>query len=142
LRKLAALIKKIIDLAKECGGSAVLKYASEGDKLVISKVDRKEMLPNDLYLRWENEYKIIKETESQNDGIREPELAETVQKDSFTVRRILNYNYIANVEALQTKTMGNSPKTRIKIGEVDYSVDVINGQAKTETRAAGKGKNV
>ncbi len=51
LRALAALIRKIINLVKECGGNAVLKYNIEGDKLVICKVERKEMLLKDLYLK-------------------------------------------------------------------------------------------
>ena len=49
LRKLAALISKIISVVKECGGNAIVKYDILGDKLVIWKVDRKKMLPNDLY---------------------------------------------------------------------------------------------
>jgi hypothetical protein len=49
LGKLAALIRKIISLIKECRGDAVLKYNVEGDKLVVYKVIRKEMLLKDLY---------------------------------------------------------------------------------------------
>lgn len=49
LKKLAALIRKIINLVNDCGGNAVLKYNVEGDKLVICKVERKEILPKELY---------------------------------------------------------------------------------------------
>jgi hypothetical protein len=52
LGKLAALIRKIVDITKEGGGSAIVKYDSVGDKLIVSKGDRKRMLPEDLYLRW------------------------------------------------------------------------------------------
>ncbi|OBT60408.1 hypothetical protein VE03_10237 [Pseudogymnoascus sp. 23342-1-I1] len=54
LRKLAALISKIIDVVKGCGGNAIVKYDILGDKLVIWKVDRKKMLPNDLYSIWDD----------------------------------------------------------------------------------------
>lgn len=53
LRKLAAQIRKTINLVKEFGGNAVLKYDVEGDKLVVHKVERTEMLPRDLYSKWE-----------------------------------------------------------------------------------------
>lgn len=49
LSKLAALIRRIISLVKECGRNAVLKYKVQGDKLVVSKVERKKLLPKDLY---------------------------------------------------------------------------------------------
>jgi hypothetical protein len=54
LRKLAALISKIIGVVKGCGGNAIVKYDTLGDKLVIWKVDRKKMLPNDLYSIWDD----------------------------------------------------------------------------------------
>ena len=53
LKRLAALIGKIIALVKQCGGHAILKYSVEGDKLVICKAERKEMLPKDLYSMWD-----------------------------------------------------------------------------------------
>lgn len=54
LRKLAGLIRKIINLVKGCGGRAVIKYDVEGDKLVVSKDERKDMLPKDLYSKWDD----------------------------------------------------------------------------------------
>ncbi|KFY31780.1 hypothetical protein V493_00800 [Pseudogymnoascus sp. VKM F-4281 (FW-2241)] len=54
LRKLATLISKIIAVVKGCGGNAIVKYDILGDKLVIRKVDRKKMLPNDLYSIWDD----------------------------------------------------------------------------------------
>ena len=95
LKKLAGLIKKIINLVKECGGNAVLKYTVEGDKLVLSKVERKEMLPKDLYSKWDIVYNLDKEI-----AIHEPEIAQTEQKSMSTVRYIRNCDYSANVEAL------------------------------------------
>ena len=55
LGKLAALIKKILDVVKGCGGSAMVKYDIGEDKLIISKVDGKKMLPRDLYSKWDDE---------------------------------------------------------------------------------------
>ncbi|KFY32063.1 hypothetical protein V493_00551 [Pseudogymnoascus sp. VKM F-4281 (FW-2241)] len=64
LRKLAAaLISKIIGVVKGCGGNAIVKNDILGDKLVIWKVDRKKMLPNDLYSIWDDN----SEASSDND---------------------------------------------------------------------------
>ncbi len=49
LRKLAALINKILNAVKGCGGNATVKYDVKEDKLVVWKVDGKKMLPKDLY---------------------------------------------------------------------------------------------
>jgi hypothetical protein len=49
LRKLAVLNRKIINLANRCRDNAALNYNVEGDKLVIYKVERKDMLLKDLY---------------------------------------------------------------------------------------------
>ena len=54
LRKLAALISKILNVVKGCGGNAILKYDVKKDKLVVSKVDGKKMLPKDLYSKWDD----------------------------------------------------------------------------------------
>lgn len=54
LSKLAGLIKRILIVVREYGGSAMVGYDAEGDKLVIWKVDGKKMLPLDLYSRWDN----------------------------------------------------------------------------------------
>lgn len=45
LRKLAALIHKLLDVVKECGGAATARYDVQGDKLVVQKAGRKKMLP-------------------------------------------------------------------------------------------------
>jgi hypothetical protein len=83
LRKLAALIRKIISLVKECGGSAILKYNVEGDKLVICKVESKKMLPKDLYCKWDDgHYKV--NTETQNDGVQGLENAQTESKSAVS----------------------------------------------------------
>lgn len=54
LRKLAALIRKLLDVVKECGGIATVRYDVLGDQLVVQKVDRKKMLPKDLYIKWDD----------------------------------------------------------------------------------------
>ena len=65
LRKLAALIRKIVDIVKECGDNAVLSYNVEGHKLVICKVDKREMLPKDLYSKWDDAEHCEAKMESQ-----------------------------------------------------------------------------
>ena len=68
LRKLAALIKKIINDVKECGGNAMLRYDVNGDKLVIQKFDGKKMLPEDLYLKWSTRDKSEEEIDTIYDA--------------------------------------------------------------------------
>ncbi|KAI1396614.1 hypothetical protein F4819DRAFT_504158 [Hypoxylon fuscum] len=58
LKMLAALIKKIIAAVKGHGGSAAIKYDNMTDKLVVTKVDTKRMLPKDLYIRWNGRDKL------------------------------------------------------------------------------------
>jgi hypothetical protein len=85
LRKLAALIRKIIKLVKECGGNAVLKYDVGRDQLVVCKVKRKEMLPKDLYSKWDDGYNHKAETDTQNDGTQGPKIAQTRQESMSAV---------------------------------------------------------
>lgn len=54
LKKLAVLIKKIIESAKQCGGRATVIFDAVTDCLVIRKVDGKPFLPQDLYSQWED----------------------------------------------------------------------------------------
>ncbi|RDW57681.1 hypothetical protein BP5796_12482 [Coleophoma crateriformis] len=107
LRKLAALITKITSLVKECGGNAVLKYHVGRDKLVLSKIERKDMLPKDLYLKWDDANNLQKETGTENDGMQKPETTEIRQTNISTM-----------------KTMGDDGKTEIRIGDIDYSIYV------------------
>ena len=55
---------------KECGGNAVLKYSVEGDKLVVCKGENKEMLPKDLYSKWDDVHNLEAETDTQNDRLQ------------------------------------------------------------------------
>ncbi|KAF2463440.1 uncharacterized protein BDR25DRAFT_329674 [Lindgomyces ingoldianus] len=102
-----ALIRKIINIVKECGGNAVLKYNVEGDKLVVCKVERKEMLPKDLYSKWDDRHHLGAETDAKNDGIQGPKIAQK-RRESISA----------------TRTMRDDFKLTIKIGDVDYSVHV------------------
>ena len=55
LRKLVALISRILSVVKEWAGArnATLKYDAAGDKLVILTADeKKKLLPDDLYGMW------------------------------------------------------------------------------------------
>lgn len=54
LRMLAGLIGKIRDIVRESGGRARLRYDASGDNLVFHKVGGKQMLPEDLYAKWES----------------------------------------------------------------------------------------
>jgi hypothetical protein len=54
LRKLAALISKILNMIKGCGGNATVKYDDKRDRLVVWKVDGETMLPKDLYSKWDD----------------------------------------------------------------------------------------
>ena len=68
LRKLVALIKKILNVAKGCGGNAIVKYDVKKDKLVIWKVDGKRMLPKDLYSKWDVRDSSEAETNTDHDA--------------------------------------------------------------------------
>lgn len=57
LRKFAALIRKIIDLAKCYGNRATVRYVGLGDKLIVSPLGGKKLLPESLYLHWETKPK-------------------------------------------------------------------------------------
>ncbi|KGO65936.1 hypothetical protein PITC_021370 [Penicillium italicum] len=55
LRKLAALIHKIIEVTKGCGGTATIERQGRSKKLTIDKANRDKMLPVDLYSKWDAE---------------------------------------------------------------------------------------
>ena len=69
LKKLAALIRKIVDLVKECGGNASLKFDVDRDALMIRKTERKEMLLKDLYLKWDDKHHLDAESASDGKGL-------------------------------------------------------------------------
>ena len=68
LRKLAALITKILNVVKKCGGNAIVKYDVKGDKLVVLKVDGKKILPKDLYSKWDDRDNSEAETNTEHDA--------------------------------------------------------------------------
>jgi hypothetical protein len=53
LRVLAGLIQKIRDIVKDSGGRAILKYDAQRDNLAFHKLGGKQMLPKELYAKWE-----------------------------------------------------------------------------------------
>ena len=73
---------------KECGGNAVLKYNVEGDKLVVCKVERKEMLPKDLYSKWDDVQNLEADTDTQNDSTQGPKIAQKRQASMSAVSDI------------------------------------------------------
>jgi hypothetical protein len=52
ITKLVALIKCILRVTRNWGGSSTVRYDPLEDKLVIKKIERKKVLPEDLYSRW------------------------------------------------------------------------------------------
>jgi len=54
---------------KKCEDNAVFKYNVERDKLVVCKVERKEMLLKDLYLKWDDIQNLKADINTQNDNI-------------------------------------------------------------------------
>lgn len=53
-RMLAGLIRKIHDIARESGGKAILKYNASRDNWDFHKLGVKQILPKDLYAKWES----------------------------------------------------------------------------------------
>ncbi|KAI0835101.1 hypothetical protein F5Y06DRAFT_277378 [Hypoxylon sp. FL0890] len=53
LRQLVAVIRRIIDVAKGCDGPVSVNFDKKQDKLVVRKVDRNPLLPQDLYSKWD-----------------------------------------------------------------------------------------
>ncbi|KAI1141246.1 hypothetical protein F5Y05DRAFT_255615 [Hypoxylon sp. FL0543] len=53
LRQLAAVIRRILDVAKGCDGPVTVKHDMKKKKLVLWKVDRLPLLPQDLYSKWD-----------------------------------------------------------------------------------------
>ena len=89
LKTLVALIRKIINLVKDSGGNAVLKYSVESDKLLLlCKIGNKEMLPKDLYSKWDDAHNLEAQTDTQNDAIQEPKMVQELGKSISTVSNI------------------------------------------------------
>lgn len=56
LKRLAELIKRIIDAVRESRGNGVVKYDDQDDKLMVWKTDGRKMLPDDLYSKLDNKH--------------------------------------------------------------------------------------
>ncbi|KAJ5586715.1 geranylgeranyl pyrophosphate synthetase [Penicillium hispanicum] len=52
LKKLTALINKILQVSRIWGGNSTIRYDAQKDRLVIQRAGKKRMLPEDLYLNW------------------------------------------------------------------------------------------
>ena len=65
---MAALINKILNVVKGCGGNAIVKYDDKGDKLVVWKANGKKMLPKDLYSKWDDRDNSEGETNTDHDA--------------------------------------------------------------------------
>lgn len=75
LERLAALIKKIINVVKKSGGRAEIKYDRLSDKLIVKKADGGRILPDDLYSKFDG--RDIGKAESIEDSAIAPKTAET-----------------------------------------------------------------
>ncbi|CAG7938230.1 unnamed protein product [Penicillium salamii] len=53
ITKLVALIKCILRVTRNLGGSSTVSYDPLKDKLMVEKSERKKVLPEDLFSRWE-----------------------------------------------------------------------------------------
>lgn len=54
LKKLAALLDRILDVARKHGGITVIGYYPEEDELVITTDRPQYHLPKDLYSKWDD----------------------------------------------------------------------------------------
>ncbi|KAI0515081.1 geranylgeranyl pyrophosphate synthetase [Xylaria bambusicola] len=55
LRKLVALVKAIFDAVKAWGGKAIIRYDEGSDSIIVtSEVSAERLLPEDLYLKWDD----------------------------------------------------------------------------------------
>lgn len=88
LRKLAALIQKIINVVKGYGGNATIKYDVNGDKLVICKVDGRKMLPKDLYSKWDEKDNSEAEANANDDLLKGAKTTQMKQPDLSVVSKI------------------------------------------------------
>ncbi|KAJ6019338.1 geranylgeranyl pyrophosphate synthetase [Penicillium canescens] len=73
ITRLVALIKCILRVTRNWGGSSTIRYDHLKDKLVIKKIERKKMLPEDLYSRWE---KTIPANVRQKTSVHGPEFTQ------------------------------------------------------------------
>ncbi|KAH6873603.1 hypothetical protein B0T10DRAFT_416376 [Thelonectria olida] len=107
LKRLAALIGKIITVVKTAGGNATVRYDG-GNKLVVCKAEKKKMLPNFMYSKWA--------------GMSESGAALTADHDTEAERFIQVADQV-ETRAAEKYLAGNKGKYEIH-GDVPYS-DVI-----------------
>ncbi|KAF4765753.1 hypothetical protein HAV15_003268 [Penicillium sp. str.  len=73
ITKLVALINCIIRVTRNWGGSSTIGYDPLKDKLLIKKSERRKVLPEDLYSRWENP---IPATVAQKTSVHDPDVTQ------------------------------------------------------------------
>lgn len=73
ITKLVALINCIIRVTRNWGGSSTIRYDPLKDKLLIKKTERRKVLPEDLYSRWENP---IPATVKQKTSVHDPDVTQ------------------------------------------------------------------
>ncbi len=66
LKKLAALIRNILEVMKGSSGRAIVKYDNEEDKLVVWESERGKILREDLYSKWDDAVTSASETTTEH----------------------------------------------------------------------------
>jgi len=127
LSRLAALINKILNVVRGCGGNAVLKYDDKADRLALWKVDEKGMLPKDLYSKWDDRDKC--EDAGSEDALRPVDRAETEVKDS-------SMKHLSSTTATSAIRIGDVHYD-IEVSKIPYLSSFIAFQAKAEQQSAG-----
>lgn len=84
---MAALIRRVVEVVKGCGGSAVVEYDVGAKKLVVCRTEVGKMLPEDLYAKWEdgNEFGAEHNTELEVGSGSAAEGAQTKKEGKSTV---------------------------------------------------------
>jgi hypothetical protein len=83
IRKLVTLVSRIIQLTKSWGGGSTVYYDAVKDKLVVKKMKRKKMLPDDIYCRWTD---VIPTSVSQKKPEHEKNVQSTIKEVPAKVR--------------------------------------------------------
>ena len=91
LRKLAALVEKIVNVVKAGGGNAVVKYDVMKGKLVVWKADGKKMLPKDLYGIWDDERNVKAKTTSERDAGPESDVSSAEKMENKVEKKSSEY---------------------------------------------------
>lgn len=101
IKRLVALINRILRVTRGWGGSSTIHYDPLKDKLVVKKTERKKMLPDDLYSRWTKAIPVsIPQKISEHDS-------SSTQKKSDIRRRAAELDQIKPLKVLSRQNESN-----------------------------------